>query len=63
MQHSKIYVWPFTCFHPIGNPYPIQPVGRLNFIEASFEEIRCDYYVIRTMCANPTLIHVRKMNV
>lgn len=53
-------MWPFTCYQPIGNIFPIQPVGSLNFIEASFEEIRCDYYLIKNISANPELIHVRE---
>lgn len=56
-------VWPFSCYHPIGNPFPIQPVGRLNFIEISFEEIRFDFYAIKNMCADPISIHVRQINV
>lgn len=51
-------IWPFTCYHPIGNVYPIQPVGSLNFIEVSFEELRCDYYICKSVCANPEMIHV-----
>ncbi|VVC37188.1 Hypothetical protein CINCED_3A019269 [Cinara cedri] len=56
-EQLKSNLWPFTCFHPIGKVFPIQPIGSLNFIEISFEELRCDYYLIKTMCANPQLIH------
>lgn len=52
-------VWPLTCFHPIGNTYPIQPVGILNFPDVSFEELRCDYYVSKNISADTGLIHVR----
>lgn len=51
-------IWPFTCFQPIGHEFPIQPVGSLNLIEISFEEIRCDYYITKNITANPGLIHV-----
>jgi len=51
-------IWPFTCFHPIGHEFPIQPVGSLNLIDISFEEIRCDYYMIKNVSASPGLFHV-----
>lgn len=53
-------IWPFTCFHPIGHEFAIQPVGQLNFLDVSFEEARCDYYITKTICANHKLIHVSK---
>lgn len=56
-QLSMSNIWPFTCFHPIGHDYPIQPVGCLNLIEISFEEIRCDYYIIKIISADSDLIH------
>lgn len=50
--------WPFTCFHPIGHDFPIQPVGSLNLIDISFEEIRCDYYMSKNISASSGLLHV-----
>ncbi|XP_025207833.1 putative uncharacterized protein DDB_G0282133 [Melanaphis sacchari] len=61
-QLSMSNAWPFTCFQPIGHEFPIQPVGCLNFIEVSFEEIRCDYYMTKNICANPGLIHKRSVD-
>lgn len=55
-------IWPFTCFNPIGHEYPIQSVGCLNLIEISFEEIRCDYYLLKAVCADSKLVHVRDNN-
>ncbi|XP_022175331.1 uncharacterized protein LOC111037230 [Myzus persicae] len=55
-------IWPFTCFHPIGHQYPIQPVGSLNLIDVSFEEIRCDYYLTKHITADPGLIHKRTVD-
>lgn len=54
-------IWPFTCFHPVGHVYPIQTTGSLNFLDISFEEIRCDYYITKTLCASPGPIHVSKV--
>ncbi|XP_060859632.1 probable ATP-dependent RNA helicase ddx42 [Metopolophium dirhodum] len=56
-QLSMTNIWPFTCFHPIGHQFAIQPVGSLNLIDVSFEEIRCDYYMTKNISANPGLIH------
>lgn len=62
IQMIKNNYWPFTCFHPIGYKHSVQSVGSLNLIEISFEEIRCDYYSIKNVCADPDLIHVSKTN-
>ncbi|XP_026821482.1 uncharacterized protein LOC113559901 [Rhopalosiphum maidis] len=61
-QISLSNIWPFTCFQPIGHEFPIQPVGSLNLIEISFEEIRCDYYMTKNITANPGLIHKRTVD-
>lgn len=53
-------MWPLTCFQPIGNTFAIQPVGCLNLPDVSFEEIRCDYYHLKTISADAENIHVSK---
>lgn len=57
-EYINSSVWPLSCFHPVGNKFPIQPIGCLNFIEASFEEIRCDIYALKKICADPLPVHV-----
>lgn len=54
--------WPLSCYNPIGNSPAVEPVGSLNLIDVSFEELRCDFYNVKKICANPELIHVSKTN-
>lgn len=56
-QMSMSNIWPFTCFHPIGHEFPIQPIKSLNLIDVSFEEIRCDYYLSKDISATSGLLH------
>ncbi|XP_050426102.1 GATA zinc finger domain-containing protein 15-like [Adelges cooleyi] len=56
-QLLSLSVWPFTCSHPIGHTYPIQPIGILNLVEVSYEEIRCDHYLAKILNPDAVLIH------
>lgn len=61
MNHMLVIkYWPLTCYNPIGHSPSVELVGSLNLMDVSFEEIRCDYYNVKNICANPELIHVRK---
>lgn len=53
-------IWPLTCYQPLS--YPIQPVGNLNLIDVSFEEIRCDFYALKNIVADPESVHVSMNN-
>ncbi|XP_050529317.1 probable serine/threonine-protein kinase clkA [Daktulosphaira vitifoliae] len=50
-------IWPLSCSQPIGHSFPIQPIGILNLIEVSFEEIRCDYYFAKSLNLDALSIH------